>query len=72
MLQPVQKNQDIGTANANKDEEVKGGKFLNIDDSVIKQLDVNEESGDEEEEEDAESIKNMFNVEAEDIHLAQK
>ena len=67
----MQKNQEIGTAGTvNKDEEVKGA--LTIDDSVIKQAGNDYDSGDEEEEEDAESIKNMFNVEAEDIHLAQK
>lgn len=40
---------------------------LDIDDSVIKKID-DESDDDEEEEEDAESLKKMFNVEAEDLH----
>lgn len=47
-------------------------KFLNIDDSAIQKVDGAGESADEEEEEDAESLKNMFNVDAEDIHFANK
>jgi len=44
---------------------------LDIDDSVIKRVD-DESEEDEEEEEDAESLKKMFNVEAEDLHQASK
>lgn len=40
---------------------------LDIDDSVIKRVEDDSED-DEEEEEDAESLKKMFNVEAEDLH----
>jgi hypothetical protein len=45
---------------------------MNIDDSIIKKVDEDIDSGDEEDEEDAESINKMFNVEAEDIHQASK
>ena len=45
----------------------KRDKKLEIDDSVIKRPD-DESEDDEEEEEDAESLKKMFNVEAEDLH----
>ena len=45
----------------------KRDKNLEIDDSVIKKPE-DESEDDEEEEEDAESLKKMFNVEAEDLH----
>ena len=42
-----------------------------MDSSIIKKAD-DESEDDEEEEEDAESLKKMFNVEAEDLHQATK
>jgi len=42
-------------------------KILSLDDSIIKP-EGGQESADEDEEEDAESLNKMFNVEAEDIH----
>lgn len=45
----------------------KRDKKLEMDDSAIKRVD-DESEDDEEEEEDAESLKKMFNVEAEDLH----
>ena len=44
---------------------------LDVDSSIIKRAD-DESEDDEEEEEDAESLKKMFNVEAEDLHQASK
>ena len=46
-------------------------KNLDIDSSIIKRAD-DESEDDEEEEEDAESLKKMFNVEAEDLHQSAK
>ena len=51
------------------DDQAKG--LDNIDDSIIKKPEQ-EESGDEEEADEAESLQNMFNIEAEDIHLPSK
>ena len=47
-------------------------KLMNIDDSIIKKPEGEEDSADEDEEEDAEQLSSMFNVEAEDIHQASK
>ena len=68
-----QPNQKDLIKDPNAEEAKVDKKMLNIDDSIIKRPDGDDESDqDEEEEEDAESFKNMFNVEAEDLHMSQK
>ena len=76
-LQPAKgedllKGEDLGGNEiSQRGEAKKRDKNLEIDDSVIKKPE-DESDDDEEEEEDAESLKKMFNVEAEDLHQSIK